>query len=75
MTFGIWIRTLANKYPIPKEATLQAIEEAFTYSPTITSEQANNIIEELKSLRKLKAGIEIYKAKTYSAEFLYEMLK
>lgn len=75
MTFGIWIRTLANKYPIPKEATLQAIEEAFTYSPTITSEQAKHIIDELKTLRKLKAGMEIYKAKIYSAEFLYEMLK
>lgn len=66
---------MADKYPIPKEATLQAIEEAFTYSPIITYEQAKIVIEELKQLRKLKAGIEIYKAKTYSAEFLYEMLK
>ena len=66
---------MVDKYPIPKDATLAQIEEAFVYSPTITSEQAKTIIEELKSLRKLKAGILIYEAKTYSAEFLYEMLK
>jgi len=37
---------------MPKEATLQQIEEAFTYSPTITSEQAKHIIDELMTLRK-----------------------
>jgi len=64
-----------DKYPVPKEVSIPNLEECFIYSPTITVEQAKEVVKDVLRIRKMRAALEIYKENEFSRQFLYEMLK
>ncbi len=64
-----------DKYPVPKEVSIPNLEECFVYSPTITVEQALEVVRDVKRIRKMRAALEIYTDDMFSRQFLYEMLK
>lgn len=64
-----------DKYPVPKEVSIPNLEECFIYSPTITVEQAAEVVRDVLRIRKMRAALEIYRENEFSRQFLYEMLK